>query len=502
MANSLNDFSALRENPFNVTPDSRFLVLTENVRQSFVELAQAIHARMGLILLTGEVGTGKTVLLHLLLDHLRQEDIPRSFIFNPHLSANDLFKLALADFGVPLHSSMNVTPIARLQYWLAEPDRLTCNAVLMIDEAQGLALEVFEEIRLLLNLVAARGKTLQIILAGQPELDEKLKRPEFRAIRQRINIRCATRPLTREESDEYMSRWLRLADPAGAIALPSEAADLLYLYSRGIPRVLNLLSERSLIRARAARSQSLSLEVVEEVARQLQFDDYRPVAQTTRLNRPPAAGARYLNPDSIAVSSRGPQAPRLGSLEKKYPVIELPETFLSRSAEVAAAAEKSNSPEVLLSIFDPMTPETHESAPAAPLSDPAHLPRLEMQPSEIRRMHETPGAPSSSLLWLPSPSVSRKSIQHMLYRIRQSLANFWQSAQALATASIRHVRFAKFAHPNPWNRPWQNFLRWFQRPLRTARPPRGVSRLPSFMHSVGHSRSAAQPGSVTAIDPD
>src|SRR5579872_6718165 len=183
-------FLGLRENPFNITPDPRFLVQTGNVRQVFADLTHAIHAHKGLILLTGDVGTGKTILVHHLLAHLEKQGIPASFIFNSHLDVNELFRMVLADFEIA--GRRNTAPLALLQDWLAERGRMAGNAVLIIDEAQGLSLEVLEEIRLLLDVEAARGKALQVILVGQREFDEKLKRLEYRAIRQRIAVRCTT----------------------------------------------------------------------------------------------------------------------------------------------------------------------------------------------------------------------------------------------------------------------------------------------------------------------
>ena len=467
MNDTIHGFFESGKNPFDATPDPRFLVPTQNVRRTVAELAQAIHARKGLILLTGEVGTGKTILIRLLLEHLSHQGIPRAFIFNSHLNANDLFRLALAEFGVPLRSNTNVTPVARFQNWLAQPERLTGNAVLIIDEAQGLSFEVLEEVRLVLNMDSAHGKALQVILAGQPELDEKLKRPEFRAIRQRISTRCTTMPLSRGEADEFITGRLRIAGATGAIEFPSETADLLYLYSRGVPRVLNLLCDHSSMRARAARSQSVSLETVEEVVRQLQFDDARPVAPTARLNCVVAAGGDYHNPDPIAMSFGEPQAPSVGHFRKKFSAMGFPESLISRPAAVAstAEAEGQNGAEVLRLNVAPLSEEEGESVEAGSYFAPTTVSREEKQPPETRCVIECPTSDASS-----------RPVHPVLVRIKQHASRLRQSAMSVAGALIRRGRPAKTADPKPGNQPFELILRWFQEPMRSDKARRGLAR--------------------------
>jgi general secretion pathway protein A len=484
---SLHRFSGLRENPFNATPDPRFLVLTENVRRKLDELAYAIRSRKGLILLTGEVGTGKTVLIRLLLDHLREEGVSRAFIFNSHLNANELFRLALADFGVAQHANGNLTPAARLQHWLAEPGQVSGNAVLVTDEAQGLSLELLEEIRLLLDVDGARGKALQVILCGQPELDEKLRRPEFRAIRQRIRVRCTTMPLSREETDEYISHRLRVAGAASAIAFPSEAVDLLYLYSRGIPRVLNLLCEHSLMQARAAGSPSVSLEIVEEVARQLQFDDDRRVAPGRARSYAAASGAACQNSDPIPVPSREREAPNLSRLEKKYPVAGLHEVLLSRPAAIpgAAAAESRNRPAARHSTVLRQSLEGFESVHAVGISGPAPFSPEEKRPPETRRVIAATDAPSLSDRSCVIPYVPPQLLQVIVYRMKKGIATFWRSALSFAASSILGKHLATMAVPKLWNQAWENLRCWLQEPMRSDKTHRGVSRKASFTRSTG-----------------
>jgi type II secretory pathway predicted ATPase ExeA len=270
-------FFGLRENPFNVNPDPRYLFLTPQTQEALDGLTYGIRARKGLILLTGEVGTGKTTLINRLLDWLRQKQTPTAFIFNSQLEVSHLFDFMLADFGVPFDSRLSGNALMRLNQWLFERYRAGETPVLIIDEAQGLPNYVLEAVRMLLNLETSREKLLQIVLAGQPELEERLERFDLRQIKQRIALRCKTTPLTLEETHYYVQARL---DIAGANAKPifaSQAMDAVHFYSRGIPRVMNLLCEHALISAYVENVELVPARMVVEVAREFQFDNVKPV---------------------------------------------------------------------------------------------------------------------------------------------------------------------------------------------------------------------------------
>src|SRR5579863_3298851 len=242
-------FFGLAENPFNANPDPRFLFLTEQTQEALDELTFGIQARKGLILLTGEVGTGKTTLLNRLLDWLHQQQTPAAFIFNSHLEPSHLFDFMLADFGLSCGQQWKSNALMRLNQWLIERYCAGETPVLIVDEAQGLPTVVLEEIRLLLNLETSREKLLQIVLAGQPELEERLKLPEMRQIKQRITLRCRTAALSLGEAHDYIQARLHIAGANGNPIFTSEAVDAVHFYSRGIPRVMNLLCEHALINA-------------------------------------------------------------------------------------------------------------------------------------------------------------------------------------------------------------------------------------------------------------
>ena len=208
-------FFRLRESPFNVNPDPRYLYLTRHIQEALACLIYGIQTRKGFVLLTGEVGTGKTTVLNKLLDWSRQEKIATAFMFNPRLSEAEFFDFMMADFGIPCDSTLKSRALINLNNWLLEQHRKGTRAVLIVDEAQNLSAEMLEEIRLLTNLETSTEKLLQIVLAGQPELEEKLTDPQLRQLRQRITLWAKTRPLTLLETHGYIKERLRIAGSGG-----------------------------------------------------------------------------------------------------------------------------------------------------------------------------------------------------------------------------------------------------------------------------------------------
>lgn len=270
-------FFGLKESPFNVNPDPRYLFLTRHTQEALAGLTYGIQNRKGFILLTGEVGTGKTTLLNRLLDWLHGQRVATAFIFNSKVDENQLFDYVMADFGIPSGSREKSQVLMRLNQWLLERYRAGEAAVLIVDEAQNLSLDVLEEIRLLTNLETSTEKLLQIVLTGQPELEEKLKLPQLRQLRQRITLRCHTSPLTLEETFGYIAERLRIAGANGEPIFSKEAIETVHLYSRGIPRVVNLLCEHALINAYVDHLRPVPAHLVEEVAREFQLDEIAPV---------------------------------------------------------------------------------------------------------------------------------------------------------------------------------------------------------------------------------
>ncbi len=277
-------FFGLRESPFNVNPDPRYLFLTKQIQEALAGLTYGIQNRKGFILLTGEVGTGKTTLLNRLLDWLHGQRVKTAFVFNSQLNTSQLFDFIMADFGIPSDTRQKSQVLLKLNQWLLERYRAGETAVLIIDEAQNLSLQVLEEIRLLTNLETSTEKLLQIVLTGQPELEEKLKLPQLRQLRQRITLRARTSALTLEETFGYIAERLRIAGANGEPIFSKEAIQTVHVYSRGIPRVVNLLCEHALINAYVDHLRPVPAHLVEEVAREFQLDEIEPIAPSNIPN--------------------------------------------------------------------------------------------------------------------------------------------------------------------------------------------------------------------------
>src|ERR1700729_1732486 len=261
-------FYGLKDNPFNVNPDPRFLYFTKEIEEAFSGLKYGIQNRKGFITLTGEVGTGKTTLVNRLLDWLHEERVRTAFLFNSRMNSSQLFDFILAEFGISCDTRSKSQLVMSLNSFLLDRFRAGETTVLIIDEAQNLTYPVLEEIRLLTNLETSTEKLLQIVLSGQPELEEKLKLPQLRQLRQRIMLRCKTSPLTLEETFGYIAERLRIAGANGDPIFSKEAIQTVHLYSRGIPRVVNLLCEHALINAYVDHLRPVPAHLVEEVARE------------------------------------------------------------------------------------------------------------------------------------------------------------------------------------------------------------------------------------------
>ena len=273
-------FFGLKENPFNVNPDPRFLFLTKQIEEALTGLMYGIQTRKGFITLTGEVGTGKTTLVNRLLDWLHHRKSRTAFLFNSRINSNQLFDFILAEFDIPCDSKSKSQQLMKLNSWLLDRYRSGETVVLIIDEAQNLTYPVLEEIRLLTNLETSTEKLLQIILSGQPELEEKLKLPQLRQLRQRIMLRCKTAALSKEQTQSYIVERLKIAGAPDDAIFSAAAVDAIHIYSLGIPRVINLLCEHSLVNAFVEQQRPIQPKIVEEVAREFQLDEVEPVAPT------------------------------------------------------------------------------------------------------------------------------------------------------------------------------------------------------------------------------
>jgi general secretion pathway protein A len=282
------EFFGLRANPFNVNPDPRYLFLTRHTEEALACLTYGIQSRKGFVLLTGEVGTGKTTLINKLLEWLRLQQVATAFIFNSRLNTAQFLDYMMADFGIPCDSKDKSQILLRLYNWLLDRYRAGETAVLIVDEAQNLTEEVLEEIRMLTNLETFTEKLLQIVLVGQPELEEKLRQPQLRQLRQRLSLRAKTHELTLAETKAYVQQRLRIAGSNGQEIFDPEAVIAIHRYANGIPRVINLLCEHCLVSAFVDQQNVIKPAVVDNVARDLDLADNMAV----RAMMPPAAAGQ------------------------------------------------------------------------------------------------------------------------------------------------------------------------------------------------------------------
>jgi general secretion pathway protein A len=280
-------FFGFRANPFNVNPDPRFLFLTRHTEEALACLTYGIQSRKGFVLLTGEVGTGKTTLINKLMEWLRGQQVATAFVFNSRMDVSQLLEYVMSDFGIPCETKSKSQMLQRLYSWLLDRYRAGETAVLVIDEAQNLSDEVLEEIRMLTNLETFTEKLLQIVLVGQPELEQRLKEPQLRQLRQRLTLRAKTHAFNLEETENYIVQRLRIAGSNGDAIFEREAATAIFRYSAGIPRVINLLCEHCLVSAFVDQQKLITAEIVDSVARDFDLADAAAVVMTPSV--PPAS---------------------------------------------------------------------------------------------------------------------------------------------------------------------------------------------------------------------
>jgi general secretion pathway protein A len=239
-------FHGLREKPFVLTPDPQFLFLSESHRTAIESLLYGIQQKEGFMVITGNIGTGKTTLSRTLLERL-DKNVKTAVIFNSFLTEEELLESILLDFGFPSKGRTKKERIDALNKLLIHLASHGKNAVLIIDEAQNLSAPVLEQIRMLSNLETEKEKLLQIILLGQLELDQKLRSDELKQLDQRIAIRHHLTPLTRTEMESYIHQRLMVAGSQGSITFSKQAFHEIYKFSKGTPRLINLLCDRALL---------------------------------------------------------------------------------------------------------------------------------------------------------------------------------------------------------------------------------------------------------------
>lgn len=264
------EYYGLKEHPFYVTPDPRFMYWTTQHREALDHLLYGIHQRKGFIELTGEIGTGKTTLIRACLNQLGG-DIETALILNPSLTETQLLRAMANDFGLEVAGRDRLACVEALNKFLLERNRAGRNVVLFIDEAQDLSPSVMEQVRLLSNLETDRSKLIQIVLCGQPELKARLERPDLRQLRQRITVRFRIGPLIEQDAFAYVRHRLAVAAGGEArVGFDDAALSLLYNHSGGSPRVMNALADNALLAGYVDQRMTINDACVRRAIRQLE----------------------------------------------------------------------------------------------------------------------------------------------------------------------------------------------------------------------------------------
>ncbi|MGB6623760.1 MAG: AAA family ATPase [Candidatus Acidiferrales bacterium] len=273
-------FFGLTRDPFEISPDPYFFYPTPRHNEALANLNYGVQRRKGFVVVTGEVGTGKTLLVRCLLDSLNHNQIAFAYVFNPRLSVPDFLRYMLTDLRLPTTGRTKSEMLAHLNNYLIARFRRGTTAALVVDEAQLLSWELLEEIRLLTNLETSQQKLLQIVLVGQPELDRKLDSPHLRQLKQRVGLRCRLEALRPDELRGYIHRRLELAgaNSHGGTIFSEEAVGAIHDFSKGIPRLINTLCENSLVSAYAKQTKQVTADIVQEVASDFRLDVSSPTA--------------------------------------------------------------------------------------------------------------------------------------------------------------------------------------------------------------------------------
>lgn len=263
-------YYGLKEEPFRLTPDPKFLQLAEPHRDALTMLVRGVVERRGLMVLSGAIGTGKTTILNGMLSVLDRREphtpLPTALLVNPRLTADELLEMLLIEFEVPGTSTSRAARLIALQRLLFSTLAKRGTSLLVVDEAHLLSKEVLEEIRLLMNMEAYGEKLLQVVLCGQPELTALLNEPEVKALRQRIAHRAGLRALSQSEMRMYVRERMRTAGLDQALPFTAPALERVYACSGGVPRLINLICDACLRLGAESQRRQIGDDIVDEAA--------------------------------------------------------------------------------------------------------------------------------------------------------------------------------------------------------------------------------------------
>jgi general secretion pathway protein A len=377
-------FYGLREKPFQLSPDPRFLFLAESHREALAHLMFGIEQGEGFIAITGEVGTGKTTLCRTLLQRI-EPGTEVAFIFNPQLSATELLEAINMELGLESAGRSRRELMDDLNRFLLEKKRGSRRVLLIVDEAQNLEADALEQIRMLSNLETETSKLIQIILLGQPELDAMLESPSLRQLRQRISVRWRLKPLSARETAEYVRHRLRIAAGANRELFTEVALREIHRRSAGIPRLINLLADRALLAGYGVEARTIGVPLVSQAERELRGGSHSPaLRQPGRTRRPrlgSAAAALALFVAGFLSVLMWQRAGLSGSVAELLPLLGLDRVVATQAAREPAVARVGDLQGVAAA--EPVRPAANPRppAPAQPARPPERIEPLALRPA-------------------------------------------------------------------------------------------------------------------------
>lgn len=374
------EYYGLTERPFDLTPDPRYLYLTPMHREALAAVQYGITARRGIVVVIGEAGTGKTTIVRAAIRALKGQKVRSIYLNNPMLSRSEFFQFLARAFGLSAEASNSkVVLLSELTAKLARAHGADAATVLIVDEAQSLPRDLLEEIRLLANIETSTAKLLQVVLAGQPELGVHLNDPSLRQLKQRIAIRAVLEPLDLRATSAFIAGRLRVAGGQPAAIFTPQAVELIYRYSGGVARTINVICDNALLAGFAGDLRPITPRVIEDVTRDF---DLSPIASGGRLiliddaPRPPAASA--VPPPLPPLRAAAPPPPRI---ERVTPVETAvpPPPRIERVMPVETAAT-------------PVVPATAAAAPITAEARPAATPDASTAETSDRPIFSSFGA--------------------------------------------------------------------------------------------------------------
>jgi general secretion pathway protein A len=444
------EFFGLHGSPFELSPDPSFMVLSEKSREALASISYAVSRRKGFLVMTGEVGTGKTLILRCLFDLWEREHVPFAYVIGPRLSTIDFLGYIARELGIPVTEPTKGPLLRALYEFLLAQFEKGLTTVLVIDEAHQVPRTVLEEIRLLANFETAQQKLIQVLLVGQPELDKKLDSIELRSLKQRVAVRCLLEPLREDEIQRYIERRLEVAG-AGAqttTIFPAETVEAIARYSAGIPRLVNNICDQALIAAYGQKIREVPPEIIDEVALRFRLDPAFGIKPAQVRSLEPSAKPVDIPPaqppEDEPATNAAAQTPANAVHSDSEPVNETPLKGAAAAASALAASPvretETSMPEVAVPAALSSVPETREPETAAPsplpgaaceaeaevvaaaVPEDAQAPAAEpvteaaREPGLELRYGPMPAARRASELWqqATAPQPSRFRLSHLL----------------------------------------------------------------------------------------